>query len=167
MSTISVPAPKHSKKNAILMAGSAALVLMAALGLGTWQVLEREDGAATAGTTPGQVERVAVPPPSAAATADERLTVFIVGSEQQAAALRQSLEYVTDPAGAAIPTASRKIEVVIAGTAEDAAGVQRGLDEMDNQRQSLGLPGVERVDLRPPAAGPAGDGEVPSSEDPR
>ena len=128
-------------KQYILPAVGAALAIAAVAGVGVWQASDGGDGAETPAAT-------AVQPYTFTAGATEDVpTLYIVGSDEQAAAVRFGLDELNN-IRATGSIGSVADDALVVGSAEDEENLKLAILETNAIRFALGLPEVEVVDLR-------------------
>jgi hypothetical protein len=147
MATITGGTRNHTRKHYLAAACGALLALAVAAGIGTWRLAEH-GGGSTAGvaTTAGSAAQSSVAP-----YVDQRRTYYLVGSEEQAAELRQELLQATRDArdnGVSVPAQVRNAVVTVISSAEEEAQFWQLLKDERDARQGLGQPGILVVNLR-------------------
>jgi hypothetical protein len=137
---------RQDRRSWLIAACSAALV--AAVAVGTWQTVVRREGTTptavqptTASTAPAPATRDAVAPRS------DALTVYVVGSAEEAARLTDALR-AGDDLLAYQGQPPFNAQVVVAASAEEEAAIVRAHGELDNVRASMGLPPMALINLR-------------------
>ncbi len=152
---------KEARSPFIIAVCGAALVLAAAAGVGTWQAVRHSDADTVGVTSQQQGSTAAIEPgrafggaavaarPFRSMPADQSLTFYIVGSQEQADFVRSALDNgnaIRLQAGESLLTD----EVVVVGSPDAEARILRGIADGDAIRGSAGLPEIKVVDLRTP-----------------
>jgi hypothetical protein len=143
MAIIATPTRTPSQKRLPVILFIAALVLIAAAGIVVWQVVERREGDAARVVEPAADAPAAVSRPSAR-VADDRLTVYIVASEEGKAQFERGLAKANANRAAMMEPEITAQVIVVASPAEEEWLVSWA----NAMRESLGRP-VRLVDLRP------------------
>ena len=127
-----IPSPwKRIKMQYVALAGGAALAISAIVAFG---------GTIDGGSTATSAPNAAHPAIEIPASRQQTLTVYLVDSEAEAAAIRQS-EAELEALGGAVDGPRRMVEILVAGTPEFEA-----LGEIE--AAWAGAPGLKVVDLR-------------------
>jgi len=148
--TVGRPPRMHTKHLGAL-ASAMVFVLLIAAGVGLWQATRGEEVAAP----PSEVALSAVPAPVtpvSTRTEDLAPTYYLVGSQQQAEAMRAAIAEA-DVLRASLGEAAQESTVLLVASAEDEA-VLLILVEQAAIRDQLRLPPIRFVDLRAPVASP-------------
>jgi hypothetical protein len=129
---------------------ACAVALAAAAALGLWQTVDhRQHPASPAVEQPATVTAAAPAARDPLATrrdADRPLTVYIVGSEDEAAHLTGALR-AGDQILTALGQPTVGAEVVVAGSPEGADFIAWAIAQADAVRMSIGLPPIAVIDL--------------------
>ena len=154
IASTAAPSGTHTRGRLLWLVCGTALTVALTAGFAVWatggHTGETRTGSATSGGT--QVGRqsdrhTAAARPLGRDGKDEILTIYLAGSDAQAAVMHSHLAEA-DGIRALSGEAPRNAEVVIIGSAEHEELVQRALAELDPIRHSLRLPPVTVVDLR-------------------
>ena len=145
--SIAVPSPRRGPGR--LLIGLAAAAVAVAAGVGLWQAERGGDATETA------VAPVTTGAPSAGVrSADTTPTLYIVGSQAEAATA-QAFINEADAVRAHLGETSLVEQVVVVSGAERDAFLQ-SMREQDGIRAALGLPSIRVVELGAPSTAPAG-----------
>lgn len=82
---------------------------------------------------------------------NERLVIYLVASEEQAATMRESLVHLADTGQPPL-----QFKILVAGTPEQDAEAQQAIRDEQQFRHDQGLAGVLTVDVRPSSSGDTG-----------
>jgi len=152
--SIAVPAPGRGRGRRLGLGLAAGAILAVAAGVVLWQLQRGGDTTETASHPRAAVERAAV-----ARSTQPAPTVYVVGTEAQATAVRAAVAEA-DVIRAQLGAAPRADQVtVVANSGADT--FFRTMAEQDAIRAQLGLPSVAVVDLRMQPAAAASGGTAP------
>lgn len=138
--------PSRQGRRSWLMAACSA-ALLAAVAVGAWQTVARREGATSttvAQTTAGRVPSAAT---RRAAAPSESMTVYLVGSAEDAARLTDAL-VTGDQILGQLGRPPFNAQVVVAASAEEGAATVRAYADADAIRAGMGLPPIALIDLR-------------------
>jgi len=139
--------PSRQDRRPWLIAACGA-ALLAAVAVGIWQTVDRREGTTTTAVEQG----TAAPAPTSAtrpavAAGGDALTVYVVGSAEEAARLTDALRAGNQVLGS-MGRAPFAAQVVVAATPEDADFTAWTTAQADAIRPSEGLPPISLIDLR-------------------
>ena len=142
---------RHPVKRHIIVLSAGVALALAAAGAGAWQTVGRGSSPEMAAIAPAAMPAGATARPVAARLGDQRATIYLVGSPEQAVGVRAALnhgEETLSQDGRSRPAN----EIVVLGSAEDETRVLQGIDESEAIRAQTDLLPAQVVDLRAPAA---------------
>jgi hypothetical protein len=143
-STLGTPTP--DRRPWLMTAATAALLVAAAIGV--WRTADRREGTTT--TAVEQTTAATAPAPAAGqavATRSDALTVYVVGSAEEAARLTDALR-AGDQILGQLGQPPFNAQVAVAASAEAEAAIVRAHGEVEAIRASMGLPPFALVNLR-------------------
>lgn len=144
--TATVRPGRQDRRPWLIAACSAAL--LAAVAVGTWQTVARREGTTTTPVEQTTASTSLAPAVRHAVTArSDSLTVYVVGSEEEAARVTAALR-AGDEILAQLGQPPFAAQVVVAATAEEWDSIAWANAEAEAIRATMGLPPISVLDLR-------------------
>jgi hypothetical protein len=131
-----------------LMASSAALLLTVAAAVGVWQTVDHRESARRTDAKPAAVQAPAAGvQPSDAGVFDSGFTIYIVGSQEEAALLADTIA-ASDRLLEQFGRPPSNAQVVVVSSEAERAKVEQAYADLDAQRAVIGLTPLTLVDMR-------------------